>query len=209
MDQGETGVNSAYQVYDCFVNNLEYSLAAGGYLRGVYTIVGKNAELITKSTSVIDAGVAPRPFLWSSTSIHIGGAGVTRFSDIKFAFNNNLGTQDRIAGVKAHTYFFRDGFRQFGRMTATADLAMADWLNVKNETEARLVVHCVGATGISSGYNEAFTIDIPRFVYTAHPLGVSGAGMVTVALEGRGMYHTPSGTICTVTLINTMAGSIY
>jgi len=207
VDQGETGASSGYQFYDCFVNQAELSLSAGGYLRGAYTILGKNAGLITKPT-VIDFPSGAKPLLWSSTSVAIAGAAVTRWSDFKLTMNNNIATQDRIAGAKAHTYYFRDGFREFGKLTATADMAMADWLNVKNESEVTLVINFAG-TSISSGVNEFFKIDIPRFVWTAHPVGVSGPGMVTVALEGRAMYLSTSNTIMTLTLQNTIANSVY
>jgi hypothetical protein len=209
VDQGEAGVNSAYLLSDCFVNNVEFSLSAGGYLRGSYAIVGKNAALVQKTTDIVDLGPAARPFLWSSTSISLGGAAVQRFTDIRIAFNNNLGTQDRIAGAKAHTYFFRDGFRQFARLSGTMDMAMEDWLRVKNETELAFVMYCKGASNVTSGYDEYFKIDIPRLVLTSHPIGVSGAGMVTVGVEGRGMYLASSKTVATIFLANTVADTIY
>jgi hypothetical protein len=204
IDQGESSVNSAYMLYNCFLNNWELSLAAGQYLRSTINVVGQRAELIEKSTpSNYPAGI--KPMLWSGCSISIGGAAVQRYADFRLTFNNNIATQDRIAGAKDHTFFFREGFRQFGRMTGTMDMAMDDWLKVKNETEGRLVIFCKGASSVSSGYDESLTIDIPRFVFTKHPLGVSGPGIVTVAMEGRAMFSSTSGTICTVTLVNTQA----
>jgi hypothetical protein len=202
VDQGESAVTSSYLLQDCYVNNWEVSLAAGQYLRSTFGIIGPSANLITKS-SAPDYAVVPRPFMWSSTSVSIGATGFSRFQDFKVTFNNNIGTQDRIAGAKSHTYFFRDGFRQFGRLTATADMAQDDWLKMKNETEQRLVIFT------RNNSSETMTIDIPRFVFTAHPLGVSGAGMVTVGLEGRGMFSTTSKTGVTVTLQNTFASSGY
>lgn len=202
VDQGESSVNSSFALQDCFINTWELSLAAGGYARSTFGVVGVSALLMTKSAAP-DYAFTTRPLIWSAASIHIGGTAITRYQDIKLSFNNNIGTQDRIAGAKAHTYFFRDGFRQFGKMTATADMSQDDWLKMKNETEQRLVLNIVGNS------SEVLTIDIPRFVYTAHPLGVSGAGMVTVSLEGRAMYSTTSATICTVTIQNTVAVSGY
>lgn len=207
VDQGESGASSGYLFTDCFVNNVELSMSAGGYLRGAYAIIGKTAGLITKPT-IVDFPSGAKPLLWSSTSVSVGGAAVTRWADFKLSMNNNIGMQDRIAGAKAHTYYFRDGFREFGKLTATADMAMADWLNVKNESEVAVVINFAG-TSISSGVNEFFKIDIPRFVWTAHPVGVSGPGMVTVALEGRAMYSSTSKTIITLTLQNTIANSVY
>jgi len=204
IDQGEAAVNSSYIAYNCFLNNWELSLAAGQYLRSTINIVGQRAELIEKSPPAnYPAGI--KPMLWSGCSISIGSVGVQRYADFRLTFNNGIAAQDRIAGAKDHTFFFREGFRQFGRMTGTMDMSMADWLSVKNETELPLVIFCKGASSISSGYDESLKIDIPRFVFTKHPLGVSGPGIVTVAMEGRAMFSSTSGTICTVTLVNTQA----
>jgi hypothetical protein len=208
VDQGESQVSSAYQLSDCMVNQAELSLAAGQYLRATYSIIGKTAVLMTKQ-AIADWPQGIKPLLWSAASIHWGGAAVTRFQDFRLTLSNNIGMQDRIAGAKTHTYFFRDGFREFGKLSATADMAMTDWLAVKNETEGRLAISFLGVTSISSGVNEFFTMDFPRFVWTAHPIGVNGAGVVTVTLEGRAMYSTTSSTIATFTLQNTMANSIY
>lgn len=203
VDQGQPLVNSGYQLQDCFINEWELSLAAGQYLRSRFNVVGKQAALITKVT-VPDYPTGIKPFIWSSASISIGGVAIKRFQDFSISFNNNIGMQDRIAGEKTHTFYMRDGFRQFGRMTATIDVDMDTWLAVKDETEYQVIIHVLGVTSISSGVNEYLQVDIPRFVYTSHPLGVSGAGIVTVSIEGRAMYHSGSETIATVTLVNTV-----
>jgi hypothetical protein len=202
IDQGEAGVNSSYALEGCYVNQVELSLAAGQYMRGVYSILGATAALMTKSAAP-DYAVTPKLFTWNVASLSIGGAAMQRCQDFKFTFNNNIQMQDRIAGAKTHQYFFRDGFRQFGRFTATADMAQTDWLRVKNETEVQVVLTCTQAT------SEYLKIDLPRFVFTAHPLGVSGPGMVTVGLEGRAMYSSTSKTIATISLANTTASSGY
>lgn len=204
VDQGEASVTSAYLLSDCFFNTGDISLAAGQYLRGRWGVVGKNATLMTKAPGP-DWPTGVKPFVWSSVSLSFGGAASQKFADITFAFNNNIGMQDRIAGSKTHTFYMRDGFREFGRITGTMDVSMTDWLNVKNETEMRVVLFALGVTSISSGVNEYLQIDIPRFVYTAHPLGVSGPGIVTIGVEGRAMYHSGSGTIATITLQNTLS----
>jgi len=198
VDQGEAGVSSAYLLGDCFVNQLEFNLSAGAYLRATASIVGKTATLMTKTAAPVEWASTIKPLLWSATSISIGGAAVQRYADITFTFNNNIGMQDRIAGAKEHTFFFRDGFRQFGRMSGTMDVSMTDWLNVKNETEVRLFM-------FASNSIDTLLIDLPRFVFTAHPIGVPGPGIVTISVEGRAMYSTDSGTIATVTLTNTFA----
>lgn len=198
VDQGEANVTSAYFLTDCFVNQWEVSLSAGAYLRSTFNIVGKSAALGTKAPPPEEWPATIKPIMWSATSISIGGAAVQRYADISLTFNNNIGMQDRIAGAKEHTFFMRDGFRQFGRFSGTMDVAMADWLNVKNETESRLFV-------FASNSIDTLMIDLPRFVFTSHPLAVAGPGIVTIAIEGRAMYSTDSGTIATVTLTNTLA----
>lgn len=197
VDQGESGVTSGYILGDCFINQIEFNLSAAAFLRATANVVGKTTELIQKVTGEVEWPATIKPLIWSATSISIGGAAVQRYADITLTFNNNIGMQDRIAGAKEHTFFHRDGFRMFGRMSGTMDVAMTDWLNVKNETEARLFMFC-------SNSIDTLLIDLPRFVFTAHPIGVSGPGIVTISVEGRAMYSTDSGTIATVTLVNTL-----
>jgi hypothetical protein len=198
-------VNSAYLHQDGFINTAEFSIAAGGYARSRFGVMGKSIGLLTKAPGAAINPTGAAPLLWSGTSISFAGAAIQRFSNIKLAFDNKIAAQDRITGVKQHAFFFRDGFRDFGRMTGTVDLAQADWLNFFNGTEGKLVINCLGVTSISSGVNEYFKVDIPRMIYTAYPLNISGAGIVTAAVEGRAQYHSGSKTVCTITLCNTFA----
>jgi Phage tail tube protein len=205
VDPGEPSVNSAYLHQDGFINTAEFSIAAGGYARSRFGVMGKSIGLLTKAPGAAINPTGAAPLLWSGTSISFAGAAIQRFSNIRLAFDNKIAAQDRITGVKQHTFFFRDGFRDFGRMTGTVDLAQADWLTFFNGTEGRLVINCLGVTSISSGVNEYFKVDIPRMIYTAYPLNISGAGIVTAAVEGRAQYHSGSKTVCTITLCNTFA----
>lgn len=205
VDPGEPSVNSAYLHTDGFINTGEITITAAGYARASFGVLGKSIGLITKApgASINQTGAAP--LLWSGASISFGGTAVQRFSNVKLAFDNKVAAQDRITGVKQHAFFFRDGFRDFGRFSGTIDLAQTDWLDFYNGTEKRMVISMLGVTSISSGVNELLTIDIPRMIYTAYPLNVSGAGIVTAAVEGRAMYSAASKTVCTITLVNTFA----
>jgi len=141
----------------------------------------------------------------------IGGAAVTRYRDFRFSFDNRIAGQDRINNTQAPAYFFRDGFRSFARSSGTADISQADWLNVKNETALAVDVFILGATSISSGYNESLRLQVPQLKLTKHPTAVSGPGIVTVTIEGMAEYHAGSGTVCTFSFLTTiwrLAGSI-
>ena len=205
LDQGETGVNTVYKLTDCFINGLEFSAAAGGWLRANYIIVGKGTDVTTK---LVPAGYGTgvvRPFPWSSISLSLFGAADQKWSDITFRFDNRIGQQTRLAASKQYQYFFRDGFRDFGRISGTVDIAIDTWTRVKSETEGRLFMFAAGVTSISSGVNEYLLIDIPRFKFTAHPLGVSGPGIVQVAVTGDAMYSSTRGLIVAITLQNTLS----
>lgn len=203
FDPGEPSVNSAYLYQDAFINGAEISLDAAGYLRSRWSILGKSMTLLTKAPGVALNPGGAAPLVWSAASVSIGGTAVQRFSNFRLAFDNKVTPQDRIAGALEHTYFFRDGFRDFGRLSGTIDIAQADWLDFKAATEKRLVLNFLGVTSISSGVNEFLRIDIPRFKYTAYPIRVDGAGIVQVNVEGRAQYSQGSGTVCTITLCNT------
>lgn len=202
IDQGEAGVNSGYLATDCFINGMELAVNAPEYARARFDILGKTASVVAKVTP-FDHGTF-KPFVWASGSLQIFGAANARYENIRVAFNNNVTGQNRIAGAKEHTYFFRDGFRGFGIFTGTADIAQADWTRVKSETEGAFTLNLAGIS-ISSGVVETLRVELPRVVITTHPLGVSGPGIVTVEIAGRAMYSTGSGLVAQVTLINTLA----
>lgn len=204
VHQGDASVNSAFLYQDSYINTFELSVAAGAYVRGTWGVVGKECTLVTKAVPPAwDAGI--NPFKWSQASLQIGGAAVTRYRDFRFIFDNRIVGQDRINNSTAPAYHFRDGFRSFARFSGTADIAQADWLNVKNETALAVDVFIKGAASISSGYNESLRLQVPRLKLTKHPTGVAGPGIVTVTIEGMAEYHSGSATVCTFTLTNTFA----
>lgn len=202
LDTGEPSVNSAYLYQDGFINTMDLSLAAAGYARTRFGVMGKSNTLLTKAPGAAINPTGAVPLNWSAASLHLGGTAVQRFANLRFAYDNKIAAQDRIAGSMNHTFFFRDGF-QAVRISGTIDVAQADWLDFYNATEKRLVMSILGVTSISSGVNEYFMVDVPRFKYTSYPVGVSGPGIVTVNFEGRAQYHSGSGTGITVTMVNT------
>ena len=58
----------------------------------------------------------------------------SRVGNISFGFDNKISPVDRIAGALEHTYFYRDGFREFGKVSGTIDIAQVDWLDFLNAT---------------------------------------------------------------------------
>jgi len=204
VHQGDSSVNSAYLYQDSFINTLELSVEAGRYVRATWGIIGKQVTLVTKAVPTAwPAGI--NPFRWSSASLSIGGAAVTRYRDFRFSFDNRVAGQDRINNTTAPAYFFRDGFRSFARFSGTADISMSDWLNVKNETALAVDIYILGVTSISSGVNEFLRLQVPQLKLTKHPTAVPGPGIITVTIEGMAEYHSGSGTVATFTLCNTFA----
>jgi len=204
LNAGESGISSSYLFQDVFINNVEISVAAGNYIRMRANVLGKTGGLMTTPASPVSHAEV-KPIAWSAVSLSIGGAGVQRFSDIRFTFNNNIAAQDRIDGTATHTFFFREGFRQFARFSGTIDISQTDYLTFYNGTETSLSMFALGVTSISSGVNEFLKIDIPRLVYTKYPVNVPGPGIITIGIEGRGMYKASSGRVCSIVLQNSKA----
>lgn len=206
--QGETGVSSAFQFIDCFINQLDLTIAPNQYLRGTWSVVGKNATLMTKAAPPAwPTGV--KKFNWSTVSLSIAGAGVSRYRDLRLSFDNKIAGQDRLNAAKSPASFFRDGFRAFGRFQGTMDVAQSDWLNMKNETEQTVSIYVAGVTSISSGVNEFLKIDYTRGKILKVDEGISGPGVVTVTVGWKGEFNVGSLTPVRVTLVNTMGSSIY
>ncbi len=206
--QGETGVSSSFQFIDCFVNQLDLSIAPNQYLRGVWGIVGKDSSLITKAAPPAWPN-AVKKFNWSAVSVSIAGAGVSRYRDLRFSFDNKIGMQDRINASKSPASFFRDGFRMFGRFQGTMDVAVSDWLNMKNETEQAVSVYIAGVTSISSGVNEFLKLDYSRGKIINVDESVAGPGLITLTVNWKGEFNASSLTPVRVTLQNTLGIGIY
>lgn len=204
--QGDSGVNSAYQYKDAFINTFELSIESGKYVRGTFGVLGKDAEYAPASRGVdMAGGVATKPFQWSAVSLSINGTGVARFRNLRFSFDNKIAGVERLNASKSLAFFFRDGFRSMGRFSGEMDLNTADWAAMKAETEYPLFVNMIGVTTISSGVNEYFKLEIPRFKVTKYPTAVPGPGIVTVTVEGKAEYHAGSGCAAAFTLQNTFA----
>jgi hypothetical protein len=105
VDQGESGVNSAYLYKDAFINTLELSAVAGEYVRANWGIIGKDSELVTKAAPATWPS-DNNPLRWSSVSLSIGGAGVVRYRDFRLLFDNRVAGQERIDGTSVPRYFF-------------------------------------------------------------------------------------------------------
>lgn len=206
--QGEAGCGSSFQFIDCFVNQLDLSIAGNAYLRGTWGIVGKDSSLITKAVPPAwPSGV--KKFNWSAVSLSIAGAANARYRDLKFSFDNKIGYQDRINASRAPVSFLRDGFRIFGRFEGTADVAIADWLVMKNETEQAVSVNIAGVTSISSGVNEFLRIEYTRAKIIDVSEEIAGPGIITLRFGWKGEFNVSSGTPVRVTLQNTMGLGIY
>lgn len=206
--QGETGVSSSFLFLDCFVNQLDLSIAPNQYLRGTWGIVGKDSSLITKAAPPAWPS-AVKKFNWSAVSVSIAGAGVARYRDLRFSFDNRIGMQDRINASRAPASFFRDGFRSFGRFQGTMDIAVSDWLNRKNETEQAVSIYIAGVTSINSGVNEFLKLDYSRGKIIDIDESIAGPGLVTVTVGWKGEFNVSSLTPVRVTLQNTMGIGIY
>lgn len=206
--QGETGVSSSFLFLDCFVNQLDLSIAPNQYLRGVWGITGKDSSLLTKAAPPAwPSGV--KKFNWSAVSVTIAGAGVARYRDLRFSFDNKIAAQDRINASRAPASFFRDGFRMFGRFQGTMDVAQSDWLNMKNETEQAVSVYIAGVTSISSGVNEFLKIDYSRGKIINVDESIAGPGIITLTVNWKGEFNVGSLTPARITLQNTMGIGIY
>jgi hypothetical protein len=77
---------------------------------------------------------------------------------------------------------------------------LTDYTAFKNETERALTVHLTRANSFS------LTIELPKTVITAYPVGAAGAERILVDFEGQGRYSQSDGYSIKYSLTNTTSG---
>ena len=191
---------SAYQYFDCLLNQLNFEIAQGTLYKCTMSIIGAQFAWMDKTAPTYDAGSY---FSWDVVSVSLGGSGIDYVSDLAIVCNNNLEGKAFLDLKKYPSRILRTGFRTVeisGTMLLVGD---DEARNYKNRTEQKLVITASDPTTVADGHN-TFEIDIPAMRYTAFPANIAGSGLVEVGFSGKGNYDSGSETAIEWTLINTV-----
>ncbi len=198
------GDGGSAQLYsDLCGEQLDLVIANGALATAKLTVVGGTyGQLAT----LAPAYLTNAPIDWSVASTSIAGVARVNMESLTFSFKNNLTAKQTIGdGNHFPNRIKRGGARVVSVSGTLLFDNQIDLQNFISQTQQRLVVNMVGALNISSGYNEALTIDVPSFLFTDFPQGIPSAGELSVSFKGAGAYNVGSACSCTLTLVNSKA----
>lgn len=192
-------VTSSQQFAGCLFSQLEFNLAPNQDLRCTAQIIGKSHAQIAATTPTFP-GSPTFPFLFDTASISIGGVASELFESVSVMLNNNLEAVPALNNSNVISRIKRAGFPLVtisGTMEFTDETELNNFVN---QTEQAITLSVTKADSFQ------LVFDLPRVVWTAFPVAMSGTGRIVVDVEGRARYHTGSATQMEVRLTNTVSG---
>jgi len=188
-------VTSSHRYTGCCVNELTLTMEPNGPVMCEATVVGRGADVIAKTTPTFPSSPA-KPFAFDTISLSIGGAGTALIESLELTISNNL---EGFGALNLSQYVakVRRTDHQMVNFSGTIDFTnVTEYLNFVNQTEQRMTISMTKAASFQ------MTIDIPRFVYTAYPLGIPGRERILTSFEGKGFVHPGSLNAIKVILSN-------
>lgn len=188
---------------DLVATRLELSVANGEFLTAGVDLTGGVVE--TKTTSANIGVAVGKKWTWDVSSVELGGAANTDFADLTVTVDEQASTRHVLQTSRDPARVKRDGRRQV-RVNGTvrfSDQTEYDLFLAQTTQELKLTL--TGTVEIQSGYYDVLGIDIPAFKYLAYPVEFADPSELQVSFEGKGDYHTGSGTSIAFTLVNTQA----
>ncbi len=193
--------NTSFIYYNCAGNTLEIQVQAGQLATITTDFVGREYGRKSETSTTFPSAEA---FLWSQASVQIGGNGSGIFESLTVRLNNNLSAFPALNGRLRPDLIKRTGFRTVEVNGSITFQSNSDYDLFIGGSETSLRVTFTGP-GISTSpaNNAIFDIQVPAFRYTAFPININGPGRIAIPFQGRGMWHSGSGTCLEICLVNT------
>ena len=196
-----TATGTSFVYYNCAGNTLELTVQAGQLAQISTDFVGREYGRKAETATSFPAAEA---FLWSQASVSVGGAGHALFESLTVRLNNNLQAYPALDGRLRPNFIKRSGFRTVDVNGTITFATNSDYDLFINGSETALRVTFTGpAISASPANNAIFDIQVPAFRYTAFPININGPGRISIPFQGRGMWHSGSGTALEMTIVNT------
>ena len=191
---------SAYQYFDCLLNQLTLEIAQGTLYKCTAGFIGAQFAWMNKTVPDYEQGSY---FSWDTVSVSLGGGGIDYVSDLSIVLNNNLEGKAFLDLKKYPSRILRTGFRTVelsGTMLLVGDTEARKYAN---RTLQELIITATDPASVADGHN-TFIIDIPKMRYTEFPPNIAGTGLLEVGWSGKGTYDVDSwDATAFFTLINT------
>lgn len=189
-------VTSSFQYAGAIASKLTMALAPNQGLRTTVEWLAKARSLIAKTTPTFVSSPV-YPFTFDTASIQLGGSATARIEALTVEVDNRL---EGIAALNSSNTIARVRATgpQMIRVSGTLDFTdVTEEEDFINQTERVLKLNVTRADSF------AMLIDIPRFVYTAFPVGMAGPGRQTIAFNGLARYLASSLTAIGIQLTTT------
>ena len=189
-------VTSAQRYTGCVMNTFQLNVQPNNALAMTVGMIGRDTALKAKSTPTFPGSPA-KPFTFDTASLSLGGSATTLIETLNIEGNNNLhgipalNLSKRIAKVR------RAGHQEINISGVIDFEDTTEYLKFLNQTEQSMKLSVTKADSFQ------MVVDLPRVVYTAFPMGISGRDRLLVNFAGKAFYHSGSGTAIEVALTTT------
>lgn len=180
---------SAYQFFDCCLNQLTMEIAQGSLYKFTMGIIGAQFAWMNKTSPSYETGSF---FSWDVVSVSLGGSGIDYVSNLSIVCNNSLEGKAYIDLKNYPSRILRTGFRTVeitGNMLLQGD---TESRNYKNRTAQELIITATDPATVGVNEHNRFVIDIPKMRYTSFPANIAGTGLIEVGFGAKGTYDTDS-----------------
>lgn len=192
-------VGSSHQYAGCNISQLQIGNAPNQEVRMTAGIIGKSVASIAKTTPAYTSSPSA-PFTFDTASISIGGSGIDKCEAFNLTINNQLSGVPTLNNSSEISRIRRNG-PQIVRLSGTMSFEdFTEYDDFIAQTERQITISVRRASSFQ------MIIDIPRFVYTAYPVGIPGRDRMTVSFDGTARYSTTSASSIKIDLYNTTSG---
>ncbi len=178
-------VTSAHRYIGAVANKFQLALAPNQAMQATIEWIAKSRALIARTTPTFP-GSPIDPFAFDTASISLAGAATARMEGFTLTVDNQLegilalNNSNEIARIRSTGL-------QMINISGTLDFSdVAEQEDFINQTERAMTINLTRSQSFS------LLIDIPRLVYTAYSVGMSGRGRTTATFEGKARYLTSS-----------------
>lgn len=181
-------------------SRLQLACAPNQDLRLTASLIGKSSTSAISKTSPSYVTSPTDPFAFDTCSLSFGGAAIALVEAFNLTLDNQL---EGVPALNASTTIAR--VRRTGPQLVRLSGSIAfenitDHQRFINQTEIAVSAYFTRAD------SHSLLVELPRFVYSAFPLGAAGRERLVVAFEGLCRYHTGSAAAVKITTTNNTSG---
>lgn len=186
-------VTTAQQYGGAMLTSLALTFAANRPVECTAAFLARNTAPCSKQSPTFPSS-SSKPFTFDTVSMSIGGSGTVDVEELTVTIDNNL-TGFGALNQSRDIAKIRRSDHQMVNINGTVDFTTLDeYEQFRSQNERRMTISVTKADSFQ------MTLDMPRVIYTAFPLGTPGRDRITVGFTGKAFYHSGSQTAIKATL---------